>query len=100
MQTTQLLGFRPGRHEGKVTGLAAYGNKAVCEKEYRRLIRYERDSFKVVNTVSKSHKIYKEIMKHNREDIAASLQYVFEETITRFIKAQMERYNKKNVEQT
>jgi carbamoyltransferase len=41
---TQLLGFRPTRHEGKITGLAAYGKPSILEKEYHSLFRYNNDS--------------------------------------------------------
>ena len=35
---TKFLGFRMNRHEGKITGLAAYGNPDVCYTELRKLI--------------------------------------------------------------
>lgn len=38
---TQLLGFRPTRHEGKITGLAAYGKPSVLEKEFLKLFVYD-----------------------------------------------------------
>lgn len=36
---TQLLGFRPTRHEGKITGLAAYGKPNVLEDEFYHLFK-------------------------------------------------------------
>lgn len=37
---TQLLGFRPTRHEGKITGLAAYGKPSVLEEQFSKLFAY------------------------------------------------------------
>ncbi|MFN7312674.1 MAG: carbamoyltransferase C-terminal domain-containing protein [Bacteroidota bacterium] len=38
---TQLLGFRPTRHEGKITGLAAYGKPSVLEDQFYNLFKFE-----------------------------------------------------------
>jgi carbamoyltransferase len=37
---TQLLGFRPTRHEGKITGLAAYGKPGVLEEAFLKLFSH------------------------------------------------------------
>jgi carbamoyltransferase len=38
---TQLLGFRPNRHEGKITGLAAYGEETELTDNFRNLFLYQ-----------------------------------------------------------
>jgi carbamoyltransferase len=38
---TQLLGFRPTRHEGKITGLAAYGKPSILEEQFLALFGYK-----------------------------------------------------------
>lgn len=38
---TQLLGFRPTRHEGKITGLAAYGKETELLKLFRDLFKFK-----------------------------------------------------------
>ena len=38
---TALLGFKPNRHEGKITGLAAYGSETVLTEKFRALWRYK-----------------------------------------------------------
>lgn len=40
---TKLLGFRAGRHEGKITGLAAYGEATPLLDSFRNLFRYENE---------------------------------------------------------
>lgn len=42
MILTQYLGFTPGHHEGKVTGLAAHGNSAKAYRVMRRVIQYRK----------------------------------------------------------
>jgi carbamoyltransferase len=37
---TKLLGFRPTRHEGKITGLAAYGKPTRLVNEFKNLWKY------------------------------------------------------------
>ncbi len=38
---TRLLGFRPTRHEGKITGLAAYGKPTELVEKFENLFYYE-----------------------------------------------------------
>lgn len=38
---TRCFGFQPSRHEGKVTGLAAYGDPAACLGDFERLVEYD-----------------------------------------------------------
>lgn len=42
MVLTEYLGFVPGLHEGKVTGLAAYGNPATALGAMEQVIRYKK----------------------------------------------------------
>lgn len=41
---TKLLGFRPTRHEGKITGLAAYGKPGILLDKFRNLFKFEGDT--------------------------------------------------------
>ena len=41
---TQLLGFRPTRHEGKITGLAAYGKHTPLVEAYTNLFGYSQNT--------------------------------------------------------
>tara|TARA_Y100000768_G_C23988553_1_gene690540 strand:+ start:368 stop:2173 length:1806 start_codon:yes stop_codon:yes gene_type:complete len=40
---TTLLGFRAGKHEGKITGLAAFGKKTDLIEKFNSLFKYEKD---------------------------------------------------------
>ena len=41
MILTEYLGFVPGKHEGKITGLAAYGNPRAAYHTMEEIIRYK-----------------------------------------------------------
>ena len=41
---TVLLGFKPNRHEGKITGLAAFGKETVLIKKFRKLWKYNKNN--------------------------------------------------------
>lgn len=43
---TKLLGFRPNRHEGKITGLAAFGQPTALVDKFRALFYYEKDELR------------------------------------------------------
>src|SRR6185436_19822348 len=38
---TKAFGFRPARHEGKITGLAAYGDPDKCYADFKSMIHYD-----------------------------------------------------------
>jgi carbamoyltransferase len=89
---TGLLGFKPMRHEGKITGLAAYGNPSeaielckkmidVCEgKVVANLGEYYRPFFGPYTELLK-----KEINKYAKEDVAAAAQRHLEEMMVNLI---------------
>jgi len=63
---TKLLGFRPTRHEGKITGLAAYGKSTGLVSEFEKLFCYknnklERFPFGDVKDIGYQDKIDKQL---------------------------------------
>lgn len=91
---THLCGFKTGKHEGKVTGLAAYG-----EDRYRgvleRFIRYESGSMTNVGNAFRTGALQKLRgalpADFRREDLAASIQNLSEDICTRYVAYWMER---------
>lgn len=85
---TGLLGFAPMRHEGKITGLAAFGDPYKALPLMEKMI-----SFKDGDLTSNLGKFYKpffkpyseelvnEISKFSREDIAAAAQHHLEKIL-------------------
>jgi len=90
---THLCGFKMGKHEGKVTGLAAYGeqrHRATLEK----FIRYENGSMRNVGKAFRRgalRKLQRALPAARREDLAASIQGLSEDICTRYVAHWMAR---------
>ena len=91
---THDLGFKRHRHEGKITGLAAYGNADTERLGLQHLIRYDRNKHRFIsksiaahhkNLETKSTYFHPLLEQFSREDVAATVQHIFEEVILDFI---------------
>ncbi|HLR90962.1 MAG TPA: carbamoyltransferase C-terminal domain-containing protein [Balneolaceae bacterium] len=86
---TGLLGYRPHRHEGKVTGLAAHGNPHKLLDRMREMIYVKEgrvygkpgDFYRPFYT-NYSDELEQLISENSKEDVAAAAQYHLEESIT------------------
>lgn len=87
---TALLGFTPTRHEGKVTGLAAFGNPTETARILGERITYSptRRSPLVRGLYQRPEVEYLRgaLAGHSREDIAAGVQQVLEDVATRYLR--------------
>lgn len=91
---TKLLGFKPHSHEGKVLGLAAYGNPNKAYKYISKMISYDKinKTFKgnyekglyVASFKNPNLNFLKKLFKP--EDIAAATQKRLEEVVIDFLK--------------
>jgi carbamoyltransferase len=100
---TQLLGFRPLRHEGKVVGLAAMGNPGPLLPAFRRALALSEDSQRfhsefvgLPDAERRRFECLREAIKgHSREDISAAAQRLTEdvavELVRRFLQETGER---------
>ena len=83
-QVTSGLGFKPSRHEGKIVGLAAYGNPRLLQDVLL-------DRFQVVDGDIRirgglNHFLTRALAGHYaKRDVAAAYQYVLEEVARRAI---------------
>ncbi|MCW8905838.1 MAG: hypothetical protein OQL28_01190 [Sedimenticola sp.] len=78
--STQAIGFRINRHEGKLTGLAAYGKPTLYEEmasHFRILENGEVDS-DFANNKEMKKAIFEMARRSSREDVAASVQELLE----------------------
>ena len=90
-QITHYLGFIPHRHEGKVTGLAAFGNPAKTLPLFRKLISFDRGEF--IAHIAPYKPFYTnmhadlvaELNKFSKEDVAAGVQTHCEELIANYV---------------
>lgn len=92
---TNDLGFRRLRHEGKITGLAAFGNPDYKRLGLENLIRYDAQKHRFISKQiaehhkdlnSKSTYFFPLLEKYGKEDLAACTQAIFENVILDFVK--------------
>ena len=91
---TELCGFTPIKHEGKITGLAAHG-KPIYHKLFKKWIHYDGKGGFVNDSGSKHASARKNILKHckdfKREDLAASIQKLIETEVPPFVEYWMKQ---------
>ena len=91
-QVTYLLGFKPDRHEGKITGLAAFGKPTPLVDYFSSLINFDAGDVKVHDDhipfmrPNNTSKISKALSAYSKEDIAFAAQEVLERVIIDLIK--------------
>jgi carbamoyltransferase len=92
---TNDLGFRRLRHEGKITGLAAFGNPDYKKLELDNLITYNPRKHRFISKeIVKHHRDLRDkstyffplIEKYGKEDLAACAQAIFETATIDFVK--------------
>jgi carbamoyltransferase len=97
---THVLGFKAHRHEGKITGLAAYGEPRYADL-FRSLVEH-RDG-RIANRARAFHtsaieKVRRMLPKDpDRADVAASIQLVLEEVATGFVSHWVERLGSRHL---
>jgi len=96
---TEACGFRRGRHEGKLTGLAAHGSPTLAGAISRH---YHLDDAGLVAADFTSWRAMKKTIDqichgHSREEIAASIQAVVEDLIVRSVGHWLERTRARNL---
>jgi len=99
MAITELLGFRPVRHEGKVLGLAAFGDPKVLGPQFGKALRLSADGMTFdsdFNDPLTAHQdrvafLKQAIQGHSRENIAAATQQVLEDAYVAHIRELVKR---------
>ncbi|MEZ5934983.1 MAG: carbamoyltransferase C-terminal domain-containing protein [Alphaproteobacteria bacterium] len=85
---TQISGFKAGKHEGKITGLAAYG-KPSLRHVFEKFFRYTNGSMRNVGNCFR-HAALRKLKKalpedYKREDLAATVQDLAEDVATAYV---------------
>ena len=103
---TAILGFMPSRHEGKVMGLAAYGQyNSVIYDTLKSRIRWDEKKGNFINR-GYTHKkeiawLAKQLKDFKREDIAFAIQNLIEDQVFFYVDLIIKQYvknqNKKKV---
>lgn len=97
---TELLGFKPIRHEGKVTALAAYADADKALDIVNFLLNFRQDEFNKINYFlkqSKRSKLYKKLLSFSREEIAAAVQKNLELEFCKFVKFWLQKTSLHNL---
>lgn len=85
---THMCGFHARKHEGKITGLAAFGKPNYLDL-FKRYISYKEGKIKNIGGCfdwSAIKKIQKEIgSEFSKADLAASIQYILEEVVIQYV---------------
>jgi len=89
-RVTEWLGFTPNRHEGKITGLAAYAVPPVeLVDHFRRQLHFREPGFSTVDYTrrqSPDDAFYSKLKGWSREEIASALQANLEDAVTDFVR--------------
>jgi carbamoyltransferase len=93
---TSALGFTPDRHEGKVLGLAAFGNPNTEYERVRKRFIAEPGKFFFKDPMNPFFE-YGLTKKYAREDLAAVYQRILEEMVCNFISYYLKKYNQSRV---
>lgn len=90
---TQGLGFEPNRHEGKIVGLAAYGDP---HKLYSRIAsRFDLSKSDYYRFKDGQNALFERELtnSYSAEDIAAAYQKVLEDIVQHYIRIYLKKYN-------
>jgi carbamoyltransferase len=87
---TSSLGFKPSRHEGKIVGLASYGDPSILGDILLSRIEQTPGDFRIyeANNVFFSRYL---ASKFPKIDVAAAYQYVLEKVATNYIRHWVEK---------
>ncbi len=104
---TEGLGFISPRHEGKVTGLAAWSKTKALDPVFNRVLDLSKDKthfvtkeiFKNGANISEARKavIHQAIRGYPREEVAGAAQRVLEETIVGHVRWALEQTKLRNL---
>lgn len=90
---TELLGFRPMRHEGKVVGLAAMGNPKPLYETFAKALRVARDGLTLASDFTgpdaerrRVDHLRTSIVGHARENISAAAQQLLEDVVLELVR--------------
>jgi carbamoyltransferase len=103
---TRALGFKSERHEGKVTGLAAYGKKTTLIDYFKSFIKIKNNTMNIEFGkhylpwfINKNDlpSFFKKLSYYSKEDIAFASQTILEEAIVYIIKKNISKNKKTNI---
>ncbi len=100
---TKIAEFTPLRHEGKITGLAAFGSSKETLPILKQMIDFDAETGQIKNSggyhIKAIKTLKKNLQKFSREDISAGVQDLVEDIVTKYVAHQIKKYfnQKENV---
>jgi len=93
---TSALGFKPSRHEGKIVGLAAYGEPEVLGDILRRRFVQSNGGFRIVET---NNVYFARLLaaQFPKIDVAAAYQRVLEEVAVAYVSQYVKKTGLRNL---
>jgi carbamoyltransferase len=104
---TNLLGFTPDRHEGKLTGLAAHGKKTEIYHYLKKGIYFCEQSGRIKTSIGEFYKpfvtaklpTYEALLDRIApEDFAFAAQSILEETLTKYLDFKLKSLGRESVD--
>lgn len=100
---TKALGYKPESHEGKVTGLAAYGDANNFKHITDRILSFDEESGKINVRMGRYHLpwftdkldtplFYSSVAKFKKEDVAAAAQEAVEDVLSKWVEYSIKKY--------
>ncbi|MGC6510458.1 MAG: carbamoyltransferase C-terminal domain-containing protein [Myxococcota bacterium] len=92
---TEIIGFKPLRHEGKITGLAAYATPPdELMAQFRSQLKYENGRFKrmpIFTPAKANDRFWNALTSYSKEEIASAAQAILEEVTLDYVRYWLKR---------
>ncbi|MCA9751759.1 MAG: carbamoyltransferase, partial [Gemmatimonadetes bacterium] len=95
-QLTSALGFKPNRHEGKILGLAAYGDPNLLMDVVRARLEESPEEVRINGTMNA---FFARLLtlRYTKQDVAAAHQTAMEKAVSQVVKYWVQKTGIKNV---
>ena len=95
---TEVLGFTPEKHEGKVTGLAAFGDhRKIRERFPFTLSLRKRPRYEGRGGIVGLKDVRRQFLHYDKKDVAAWLQHNTEKMVCDIVSHHMRKHKQKNL---
>ena len=92
-RVTCALGFKPNRHEGKIVGLAAYGDPSILYDHVISRFDLSHPDYYRFKSSQDPFEERRLAEQYPREHVAAAYQKALEDVATQYVKLYVEKYN-------
>ena len=117
-EVTRACGFKISRHEGKITGLAAYGDYTKKEDCFNKIVKVKDGRLAYVNPVKRNFRnriinkflniigiesyigaseLIRRCGKQSKEDLSASIQHLLEKKLVEIVTYWVKRTGERNI---